>query len=157
MEHLFIINSLKRWQWSSRCWLKYDSSLTTGCYFLKILYSFNCVFHKYGRSNVGVTNFLSKTSMLFLTKENLKLADRNRIHDQGIGIILYYISCRTSLLLSRPYIKHHIIGWPQMSCQFSKGYIITSWIMWICESSRLVLDVWIFNTEKFGLYTYQGC
>ena len=46
------------------------------------------LFHKYGGANVGVTNFISHFSMLVPTKSNMKLANVNTGHAQGIGTIL---------------------------------------------------------------------
>ena len=46
------------------------------------------LFHKYGGANAGVTNFMSQFSMSIATKSNVKLANGNTGHDQGIGIIL---------------------------------------------------------------------
>ena len=44
--------------------------------------------HKYGVENVTVKNCMSHFSMFFSTKANLKLANGNTGHFQGIGIIL---------------------------------------------------------------------
>ena len=45
------------------------------------------LFHKYGGANVAVTNFMSRFSMFFPTKDTVKLANGNTVHDQVIGII----------------------------------------------------------------------
>ena len=46
------------------------------------------MFHKYGGANVGVTNCLSCFPMLVPNISNVKLADGNMDHAQGIGNIL---------------------------------------------------------------------
>ena len=48
----------------------------------------NVLFHKYGGVNVAVTNCMSHFSMFVPTKYNMKLANVNLVHAQGIGIIL---------------------------------------------------------------------
>ena len=50
------------------------------------------LFHKYGGSNVSVTNCMSHFSKLSPIKATVKLANIKTGHDQGIGIIL----CRYS-------------------------------------------------------------
>ena len=54
-----------------------------------IFYTVSTVlFHKYGVANVSVTNFMSHFYMFVPTKSNVKLANGNTGHAQGIGIIL---------------------------------------------------------------------
>ena len=60
------------------------------------------LFHKYGGSNVAVTNFMSHFSMFVPTKATIKLADRNTEHSQGIGIILCYFTNSPNIYLVGP-------------------------------------------------------
>ena len=46
------------------------------------------LFHKDGGANFGVKNCMSHFSMFVPTKANMKLANGNTGHTQGIGIIL---------------------------------------------------------------------
>ena len=46
------------------------------------------LFHKYGGANVSVKNGMSQFSINLPTKETVKLANGNRVHAQGIGILL---------------------------------------------------------------------
>ena len=56
---------------------------TSKCYTVSTL-----LFHKSGRDNVGVKNFMSHFSMFVPTKANVKLTNGNTGNDQEIGIIL---------------------------------------------------------------------
>ena len=52
-------------------------------------YKFSTVFfHKYGGTNVVVTNCMSNFSMFFPTKDTVKLANGNTVDAQVIGIVL---------------------------------------------------------------------
>ena len=49
------------------------------------------LFHKYSGANIAVTNVMSHFSMFVPTKANVKLANVNTGHAQGIEIILCII------------------------------------------------------------------
>ena len=73
------------------------------------------LFRKYGGDNLAVINFMSHFSMFILTKDTLKLANRNKGHAQGIRIVICHITnCPIiypvgwiSLLLYRLPFQHH--------------------------------------------------
>ena len=54
-------------------------------------------FHKYGGTNFGVTNCMSRFSMVIPTKVNVKLDNGNTVHAQWIGIILCHFTNCTSI------------------------------------------------------------
>ena len=47
------------------------------------------LFNKYGGENIGVTNHLMHFYMFLRTRYNVKLANENILHAQGISIILF--------------------------------------------------------------------
>ena len=75
------------------------------------------LFHKYGGANVAVTNCMSYFSMFFPTKANVKLANGNTGHAQGIGIIyVAFLTVRLYIQLDQfiifqvtlPTLYHHV-------------------------------------------------
>ena len=70
--------------------------------------------------------------------------------------LFHYIFIGDSLLFLRPSFQQLIIRWPQILCWVSKGYIWTSWILWLCWPSGLFWDMtltdkktWISSNKCF--------
>ena len=119
------------------------------------------LFHKDGGANFSVTNCMSHFSMFVSTKATLKLANGNMGHAKGIGIffpslIFHYISSGTSLIFSRSHFQQHLIRQPQKVCWFSKGYIWTSWTLWLYRASKWFLEITLPDPKQFILYSDQN-
>ena len=53
----------------------------------------------------------------------------------------HYISSGTSLIFSRLPLQHHLIRRPKILCCFSKGYIWTYRIFWLCLPSSSFIGI----------------
>ena len=72
------------WMLTSRCF-----NIDWWCPLLQFFTVSTVLFHKYVGAYVAVTNCMSHFSMLSPTKANVKMANENMVHAQGIGIVLF--------------------------------------------------------------------
>ena len=122
------------------------------------------LFHKDWGANVAVTNWRSHFSMFIPTKATMKLANGNTGHAQWIGIILccftncsiiypvgpvYYFTGHPSKTISSGALKFYI--------GFLKGYIWTSWTLWLFWPSRSFLDITLLDSQQSWLYSTRSC
>ena len=115
------------------------------------------LFHKDGKVNVGVTDYVSHFYMFVPTKGNIKLANGNTAHSQVIGIILCSFPNLHIIypVVSVYYFPDH--PYNTILLVALKCYVIfqnvTSETLEHCEflTLEVLLDIKLPESEQFGL------